>query len=270
MKLKHFLTALVPIAALALAGAVSGCDGHVSINGEDGKKLSELDLSGTAPDQLILAGPDEVRLTQGDKLAITVAGEGADQVRFTLKGGTLGVMRENGFKWHEGDKAAVVNVTMPAPKEVTLAGSGKITALALARDAKVTVAGSGTVEAAAIAADKLKLTIAGSGDFRGAGTVHELKMTIAGSGSARTDGLKVDTTKVTIAGSGDASFASDGDVDAEIMGSGEVRVKGRARCKVSAMGSGKLVCEPGDAGTAASTAPGSPPSPPGAPSAPAT
>ncbi len=270
MKLKHFLRALAPIAALALAGAVSGCDGHVSINGEDGKKLSELDLSGTAPDQLVLAGPDEVRLTQGDKLAITVAGEGADQVRFTLKGGTLGVMRENGFKWHEGDKAAVVNVTMPAPKEVTLAGSGKITAPALARDAKVTVAGSGTVEAAAIAADKLKLTIAGSGDFRGAGTVHELKMTIAGSGSARTDGLKVDTAKVTIAGSGDASFASDGDVDADIMGSGEVRVKGRARCKVSAMGSGKLVCEPGDAGTAASTAPGSPPSPPGAPSAPAT
>ncbi len=270
MKLKHFLGALAPIAALALAGAVSGCDGHVSINGEDGKKPSELDLSGTAPDQLVLAGPDEVRLTQGDKLAITVDGEGADQVRFTLKNGTLGVMREHGFKWHDGDKAAVVNVTMPAPKEVTLAGSGKITTPALARDAKVTVAGSGSVEAAAIAADKLNLTIAGSGDFRGAGSVHELKMTIAGSGSSRTDALKADSAKVTIAGSGDAAFASDGDVDAEIMGSGEVRVKGRARCKVSAMGSGKLVCEPGDAGAAASTAPGSPPSPPGAPSAPAT
>ena len=28
------------------------------------------------------------------------------------------------------------------------------------------------------------------------------------------------------------------------MGSGEVRVIGRATCKVTAMGSGKLVCEP--------------------------
>jgi hypothetical protein len=28
------------------------------------------------------------------------------------------------------------------------------------------------------------------------------------------------------------------------MGSGEVRVKGRAQCKVTTMGSGKLVCEP--------------------------
>ena len=269
MKFKHLLKALAPVAALALAGSLSACHGHVSINGEDGKKLSELDLSGTAPEELVLAGPDEVRVTQGDKLAITVTGEGADQVRFTLKGGALGIMRENCFKWHDGDKAAVVNVTMPAPKELTLAGSGKISTPALAKDAKVTVAGSGSVEAAAVAGDTLELTIAGSGEFRAAGSVQTFDLKVMGSGSSHTDGLMAGTAKVTIAGSGDAAFASDGQVDAKIMGSGEVRVRGRATCKVSSMGSGKLVCEPGDGGSAAATPPTSPAAP-AAPAAPAT
>ncbi len=271
MTLKHFFKALAPVAAFALAGALSACDGHVSIGGEHGKKLSELDMSGAAPNELVLAGPDEVRVTQGDKLAITVDGdsETAGKLRFTLKNGTLGVMRENGRNWHGDGKTAVVNVTMPAPRELTLAGSGKITAPGMAGDAKVTVAGSGTIEAGSIAADKLNLTIAGSGDFHAAGTVRELKMTIAGSGSAHADALKAETAKVTIAGSGDAAFSSDGEVNAEIMGSGEVRVKGRARCKVSSMGSGKLICEPGDGGAASSAAP-TPPAAPAAPSAPAT
>ena len=38
-------------------------------------------------------------------------------------------------------------------------------------------------------------------------------------------------------------LASDGEVDASIMGSGNVTVKGGARCTVKALGSGKLTCE---------------------------
>ena len=39
-------------------------------------------------------------------------------------------------------------------------------------------------------------------------------------------------------------FASDGTVSATIMGTGDVHVKGRAQWKVTAMGTGKLMCEP--------------------------
>ena len=257
MKFDRLLKKLAPVLAIAIAAGVSGCDskvkidtdtGKVSVTGHsDGKKLSELDLSGAAPDELVLAGPDEVQLTQGDKLAITVDGDpdAADKLRFTLKDGTLSVMREG--KWFGGgdSKLAVVHVTMLAPKSITMAGSGKITAPVLAREAKVTVAGSGNIESPGIVGDKLDLTIAGSGSFKGAGAVKQLDLTIAGSGSAELDGVKTDKAKVTIAGSGDAAFASDGDVDATILGSGSVKVTGRARCKVSAMGSGELVCEQG-------------------------
>ena len=58
------------------------------------------------------------------------------------------------------------------------------------------------------------------------------------------DALRVEDAKVSIAGSGDGAFASDGRVNASIVGSGEVRVIGRATCKVSSVGSGRLVCQP--------------------------
>ncbi len=246
MKIDRFFRALGPIIAVAMAAGVAACDGNISINGEKGKPLAEIDLTGTPPQELVLLGPDEVRVTQGDKLAISVEGDKAvtDRLRFTLKDGTLGVLRDKGTD--TGDGKAVVNVTMPAPKTLTMAGSGKISAAALAKEAKVTIAGSGDIETPNIASDKLDLTIAGSGSYRGAGNVAALDVSIVGSGSAAMDALKTDKADLTIAGSGDSTFASDGEVKAKIMGSGSVTVRGRARCTVESMGSGKLVCEPGN------------------------
>lgn len=245
MQFGKFIYALAPVAALAFAAMLGGCDGTVTINGEEGKKLSELDMSGTAPTRLVLAGPDVVKLSEGDKLAITIEGDpkGADLVRFTLKDGTLSVLRPH--RW-SGGQPVTVKVTMPAPTEVTVAGSGTVEAAALGVNPKVTIAGSGDLQAGTISGDNLNLTVAGSGNVRGGGAVKALDMTIAGSGTADLAALRVDHAKVTVAGSGNASFSSDGEVEATIMGSGQITVKGRATCKVTSMGSGKLVCESGE------------------------
>lgn len=247
MSLKSLLRAIAPLAAIAVAAAASGgCDKmHVSIDGDEGKKLADLDLSGPPPSEVALLGPDTVRIARGDKLAISVEGdpEVAEQIRFTLKDGTLGILRKNGKS--SGDGTVTVTVTMPAPRKLMLAGSGKIFSAALAGDsARVSVAGSGSVETDDVATDSLKVDIAGSGSYRAAGAAKTLKVSIAGSGDARLEALKVDEAKVDIAGSGGTAFASDGTVRANIMGSGEVRVIGRATCKVTAMGSGRLICEP--------------------------
>jgi Putative auto-transporter adhesin, head GIN domain len=244
MKFGHVLKALAPVLAVALAASVAGCDkATIKINGEEGKKLADLDLSGKAPDELVLLGPDEVDVKQGDKLAITVDGypDAVAAVRFALSEGSLSILREN-ESW-SGKGRALVHVTMPAPREVTIAGSGTVKAEALAPGAKVTIAGSGLVEATSVSGDSLDITLPGSGSVRAAGNVGRLDLTILGSGSAYLDAVKAGKAKVTIAGSGGAAFASDGEVEATIMGSGTVTVKGRARCKVSAMGSGTLVCE---------------------------
>ena len=76
MNFRNFARALAPVAAIAIAASLSGCDNaHIKINGEEGKPLSELDLSGEAPSELVLLGPDQVRITEGPKLAINVDGD---------------------------------------------------------------------------------------------------------------------------------------------------------------------------------------------------
>ena len=88
------------------------------------------------------------------------------------------------------------------------------------------------------------LSIAGSGQFEADGTAALLDLTVAGSGNASMAELLIDTAKVSIAGSGNVVFACDGAVNAHLMGSGMVTVRGAARCKVQSVGSGCLVCEP--------------------------
>ena len=86
-------------------------------------------------------------------------------------------------------------------------------------EAKIVIAGTGMVEARAIDTQSLKVDVVGSGKLRAAGKAKEMKLTVAGSGDAEMDGLNVDEVKVDVAGSGNARFASNGHVNASIMGS---------------------------------------------------
>ena len=71
MGFKHMLKAVAPVVALAIAGGLAGCDkANVNFNGEEGKELADLDLSGEAPSEVSLLGPDTVDIRDGEKLAI--------------------------------------------------------------------------------------------------------------------------------------------------------------------------------------------------------
>ncbi len=260
--LHRFFRRIAPISALAGAVLLAGCDGmNVQFGESDGVPLAELDTSGTAPTELVVAGPDTVVVTRGDELNITVSGDdkAVNAVRFSLEDGSLGISREKD-SWKKSG-VATIRVTMPSLKAMVLAGTGNIEAASMSGRADVTIAGSGTAKVARLEAEELDLTIAGSGDFEAAGAVEKLDITIAGSGQANMAGLKVGNADISVAGSGDAEFASDGKVDASIMGSGTVTVNGRADCTVSAMGSGKLNCRDIRSATeapAASSAPEAP------------
>lgn len=232
-----------PLAAMVMAAGLAACDGsNIKINGEEGVPLADLDLSGDPPTVLVLAGPDSVRVTDGDTLTISVEGDQAaiDALRFSRDGKTLAITRLDG-SWKDTGKAMVF-VTMPSPEELTLLASGTIEADSLSRDASVQVLGSGKVTVGRVAADSLNVNIAGSGSYEGTGSVTELEVAMAGSGSAAMPGLKVAKADVSIMGSGGTEFDSDGEVTANIMGSGNVTVNGRATCTLNSLGSGKLTC----------------------------
>jgi hypothetical protein len=235
---------LAPVAAMAMAFGVSGCDGmDIKINGTEGVPLAELDMAGDTPTEVVLAGPDTVIINDGDTLDIQVEGddEAMAALRFSLEDGTLAVHREKDG-W-DGNGTATVTVTMPSPETLVIAGSGSLEAESLAGSANVTIAGSGSATTANVSADKLEVTVAGSGTYTAGGTAKSLELTIAGAGSAKMADLKSDATEVTIAGSGDAEFASDGNVEANIVGSGNVTVTGNATCTVNSIGSGSVKCQ---------------------------
>jgi hypothetical protein len=202
----------------------------------EGVPLAELDLTGPPPQKVALLGPAQLVLSEGEVFRIDVEpGLDGPEVLFSLEEGRLGVAR--------GDADTVVRITLPAPRKLTAAGSGRITADKLARDAKVSIAGSGRVEVAAVEGGCVKVSIAGSGRLAIDGQADELELSIAGSGSCDAEGLVVGKASVHIAGSGDTIFTCNGEVAAHLMGSGNVIVRGSARCSVQSMGSGTLTCE---------------------------
>jgi hypothetical protein len=244
-----------------------GKGGKFRFNGREGVPLDQLDMDVEAPTEVILSSGDNLEIVEGADFAITLQGSKAakDDVRFVLEDGALFVMRGDGQFDHDDDEEgdgdeeggedaaspATITVTMPAPRRVTLAGSGRISTDALADKAEITIAGSGRIKVHAMAVDTLSITIAGSGTIKAGGTAKRLEVSVAGSGSAKLGGLMVDDAEIDIAGSGSVTFASDGTVNANIMGSGNVTVRGGARCSVHSMGSGSLVCERGDSDLAA-------------------
>ncbi len=244
MKFHTFFKVIAPAAAMAMGAAVSGCNSNMNFGGiGNGVPLAELDMTGDAPTELILAGPDNIILTESSTLSIDTEGdtELTDLLRFERDGNALTVSREDS-DWSTKGRVTV-RIAMPAPDSITIAGSGNVEASALGANPELIIAGSGTLTASNIAAERLEVNIAGSGSIEGSGSAKRLEINVAGSGSAKLGDLQADDGEVNIMGSGDTRFASDGTVEANIMGSGDVRVYGRAKCKVNSMGSGSLTCE---------------------------
>lgn len=234
------------IAAIAAGITAAGCDADVTVDGVKGVPLAELDLRGKSPETVVLAGPDAVTVTRGEALAIKVEGDpaAARALRFSLDDDTLTIARERRSRDVEG--VARVAVTLPRLEEIVLAGSGTLDAPGLTGEGEVTIAGSGTARTAGVDARTLDVTIAGTGTYRADGRAATLDLTVAGTGRADMAGLTVDRAEITLAGSGEAQFASDGAVEGVVMGSGTVRVAGRARCSVKTMGSGRVICSAAD------------------------
>lgn len=234
------------IAALAAATSLSACAYMDIGNGgmTDGEPLSSLDMGGPAPDSIALVGPDDVVITEGDALDIAIDGdsEATESMRFKIDDGELKIGREE--SWSDEGSKAVVLVTMPAPREISLAGSGNISSPTTAKNAEINIAGSGSVEIATVEANLLEVDIAGSGDVEAAGKADRLEVDMAGSGNVRMRELMADRVEVAMAGSGDVEVSSDGTVEASIAGSGDVVVRGNAECSLSSLGSGSLICEP--------------------------
>ena len=245
--LNDIFKAVGPIVAAALAekagrfegGKFQFEDGDFRWDSESrGVALEELDLTGEVPTRVSVAGGTRVRIAEGDVLRIKASGPGSESLRFLLRDGQLSVLppRRDGADVGEPE----LDIAMPAPRALSVGGSGQIETDTLAGKARLAVAGSGRITVRAADCENLKASIAGSGILEAGGRAAALKLSVAGSGIVRMEDLDAERAKISIAGSGRAAIGSDGEVDARMMGSGDVTIHGSARCSVRSMGSGRL------------------------------
>ncbi len=236
MRLEQIFRKMAPVAALAAATALSGC----GINSVDGVPLAELDTSGPAPSGVALGGSDLVVITSGDTFTIDIEGseEAQEAMRFDLDEDTLSIGRES-----DDGGQATVNITMPAPTSLAVGGSGQITTDAMSGDPEIAIGGSGQIIATGLDGGRLEVALGGSGRTEISGEVDNLELAIGGSGTADMADLQVGDAEISVGGSGNATFASDGNVEARIAGSGDIRVTGSATCTLNSVGSGRLICE---------------------------
>ncbi|PKQ25430.1 MAG: hypothetical protein CVT64_09475 [Actinobacteria bacterium HGW-Actinobacteria-4] len=120
-----------------------------------------------------------------------------------------------------------------------LAGSGGINLSGLeVQHAIVEIAGSG--KALVQAQDSLEVSIAGSGDVTAKGRVNTLAVSIAGSGDFVGEDLVARQADISIAGSGNVSAGVRTKLVVSIVGSGDVVYFGSPEIEFEKVGSGKV------------------------------
>jgi len=136
-----------------------------------------------------------------------------------------------------------IEVTLPGRpfKTFELLGSGDMKLAGLSQpDAEISLKGSGNITADG-KFDRLKVLIAGSGDIAATGSTEDLNLDVEGSGDAKLAGLTAKNADVSIDGSGDVEIAPRDATNVTISdeGSGGVKAEGTTgNLKIEMEGSG--------------------------------
>jgi len=104
--------------------------------------------------------------------------------------------------------------------------------------------GNKNVDLGHVERESLTVTIANSGSVTAEGKVDKLTVSVMGSGDANLGKLSARTVTVMVMGSGSATVAPSESLKAQIMGSGDVRLRSHpANIQRSIMGSGRVIEE---------------------------
>jgi hypothetical protein len=111
-----------------------------------------------------------------------------------------------------------------------------------ARTGGIDLPGNSNIDLGHIEQEELRVTISGSGSLTAEGKVNRLIINIPGSGHAMLGKLAARSVSVMMMGSGSATVSPREELNATIMGSGDVHVLTRpARIERSIMGSGHII-----------------------------
>ncbi len=177
-------------------------------------------------DGIVVSGSFNVTLYEGDEGVVKVEAESnlIEYIETVVKNGQLyiGVKKNKNFNI-SSRKGMHISVPFKDIERIKLSGSGEI----VSRDA--------------IETDRIEVTLTGSGDIELNINANETSSTVSGSGEIKLEGTSK-THKTRLTGSGDiyAGNYIAQSVDAQVTGSGDIRVYCKDNLKARVTGSGDI------------------------------
>lgn len=199
-------------------------------------------------DRVASEGSYDVHIVPGPTASVRADGprERLERMDVRVERGRLVIGTRRGFRvgWMDGGGRVRVEVVAPGRlREAEMAGSGTMTLERVdAPRFAASVSGSGDIVLRAVRAGDLTASVAGSGSVRAAGMADRARAEIAGSGDMRLGELRVTDFQGSVSGSGNIDAFATRTAALNLVGSGDARVRGGARCTVARAGSGRATC----------------------------
>ena len=221
---------------LALTG-ILGIIGRVSAQSSQTRPVSGFNSVANAGSFSV-----HVKINGTESLKITADASIIDEIETVVNGGNLEVRFKHPHEQHHYPGRVDVYITAKSLNALVCSGSGSIDLDGALKgsQADVTLSGSGSISAS-VASGKLGATISGSGTINLTGSTGKATVTISGSGDLKAQDLKTDVAEVSTTGSGDVHLNVSKSISAQIVGSGNVYYTGTATiAKSETIGSGRI------------------------------
>lgn len=125
-----------------------------------------------------------------------------------------------------GSGNMAVEVDASAHMGANVSGSGNMNLKGKCKNFDIDVTGSGKIALVLEVSGLADFGISGSGKIEASGSASQVKTSISGSGKILAANLETNSCEVLITGSGDVEINVKNELDAAIVGSGNVRYKG--------------------------------------------
>ncbi|MDT9000975.1 head GIN domain-containing protein [Paucibacter sp. APW11] len=176
-------------------------------------------------ERLEIAGTAQVKLSQGSKDEVFIAGDADVQkgVQVELIDDKLFIRPTGGWKFWRSARLQV-EVMMRNLSQLVLSGAADVNALGPVKTGKlaVSISGAGLARFDDLNAEQLQFNISGAGDGRLRGQVGDLRLYVSGKGKLQADQLHCDRAAVSISGIGNASLWVSESLSVSVSGLGTV------------------------------------------------
>ncbi|MCM4158021.1 head GIN domain-containing protein [Gramella sp. AN32] len=189
-----------------------------------------------------LTGSFDVELVKGKEGSIKIEAESNLQEYITteVKNGKLEISTEKNVSL-QTTRSVKITVPVESIEEVSVTGSGDIYGGSTIRgeEMKLAVTGSGNLKLN-LEVKEIEGKVTGSGDIDLKGKTSRLNCTVTGSGDFDARSLEASNVDARIMGSGDIFVNVTGTLEASIAGSGDIKYSGNPDKKVKTAGSGRV------------------------------